>query len=113
MRLFLIGHYHKGKTSVLRALQGKRPKTAERTSGFHVRTGTVDPETVPGGCVMWAWFTHFKFVMDCDVFSQVPASLVMQRRSRLLALSVTCGCVAARKGAEQRSNFTRGTLQDR
>ena len=51
MRMFIIGHYHKGKTSILRALQGKRPKPIERISGFHARTGTVNPETVPGMCV--------------------------------------------------------------
>ena len=45
MRLILIGHYHKGKSTILRMLQGRKKKDIK--SGFYARLGSITLEESP------------------------------------------------------------------
>ena len=45
MRLILIGHYHKGKSTILRMLQGRKKK--DIMSGFYARLGSITLEESP------------------------------------------------------------------
>ena len=73
MRLILIGHYHKGKSTILRMLQGRKKK--DIMSGFYARLGSITLEESPpiehGVCLYICTCIHLCLCVCIHVYTCV------------------------------------------